>query len=62
MSNSIDEYRKRNLKVREIRNQYKMGLHPLLVNPDAPYVQGNFKSNNKLSGYKFRDVKPEEET
>ena len=41
MSNFIDDYRKRNLKVREIRNQYKMGLHPLLVNPDAPTAPGN---------------------
>lgn len=38
MSNIIEELRKRNMKVREIRNQYKLGLHPFLVDPDAPIV------------------------
>lgn len=36
MSNILEEMRKRNMKVREIRNQYKLGLHPLLRDPDGP--------------------------
>lgn len=38
MSNIIEELRKRNMKVREIYNKYKLGMHPFLVDPDAPKI------------------------
>ena len=34
MSNNLEDLKKRNLKVREIYNKYKLGMHPFLTNPD----------------------------
>ena len=38
MSNIIEEYRKRNEQIRELRNKYNLGVHPHLKNPEGVKV------------------------
>jgi len=59
MSNILDEMRKRNMKMREIHNQYKLGIHPFLINPDAPIVRPpkDSREDSDIMGYNTEDAK-----
>jgi hypothetical protein len=57
MSNLLEEYRKRSDLIRDLKNKYKLGLHPLLKNADG--VQVHYPKGHELES-ENKDITSEE--